>query len=71
MKCPRCSGYMEIIYHFDEECNQKFLECLNCGEVIDPIILKNRKRNLKEFNYKNQPRRSFKIQRKFKSLSLS
>lgn len=69
MRCQRCSGMMTIIHQYDEECSQNFLECLNCGEIIDQVILQNRKNNSGRFNFRNQPRRSFRSYSKSKSLS--
>jgi len=47
MNCGRCSGMMEHIYLFDcnNETGQPFIEawqCLNCGEIVDGLILQNR-----------------------------
>ena len=44
MECPKCKGKMcgEKYYDF-----VRFFEawrCVNCGEVIDPVILANRER---------------------------
>lgn len=57
MECPRCLGYMIITFHYDQECNQSFLRCVNCGKIIDPVILLNRKLGLKKLSRKSQPRR--------------
>lgn len=58
MKCPRCLGFMGTVIHYDNECNQSFLKCVNCGEITDSIILKNRKmsENEKLLNFKSRPR---------------
>jgi len=42
MKCPKCNGlmYTESILEFDGVSH--IWKCINCGAVIDPIILQNR-----------------------------
>jgi hypothetical protein len=43
MKCLRCKGFMVYEkYHNPQEAVWG-LKCLMCGDVIDPIILHNRK----------------------------
>lgn len=69
MKCIRCAGFMNSTAHYDHECSQTFIKCLNCGEIIDSVILKNRGIDLKKFNRKKQPRKqwSSKIYREVKA----
>lgn len=48
MECPRCSGWMsaESFDDFrDDTGNFKFQgwRCFVCGDIVDPIILENRK----------------------------
>lgn len=46
-RCPRCSGLMvaELCTDFwDDAENVAVRRCVQCGEVIDPIILLNRRR---------------------------
>jgi len=40
-RCPRCSGLMVAEWYQDlsDYCAQR---CVQCGEVIDPVILRNR-----------------------------
>jgi hypothetical protein len=40
-RCPRCSGLMvaEWCEDLSDHCTQR---CLQCGEIIDPVILRNR-----------------------------
>jgi hypothetical protein len=42
MKCFRCSGAM--IYNKFYSLYEQFWgwKCLNCGEIVDPVILENR-----------------------------
>ena len=47
MECPRCHGLMQNQTYVDPEDELGIisiiaLRCLNCGEVVDPVILKNR-----------------------------
>lgn len=48
MKCARCSGSM-VYENYDGIEDQyawgyKAFKCLHCGDVVDPIILANRRR---------------------------
>lgn len=52
MKCPRCEGTMvgEIIFYsnaYPLDINR----CINCGEIIDPVILQNRINPFKNINF--------------------
>lgn len=51
-RCPRCQGFMVLVRYEDwgsTTTNQAFLawDCVQCGAVIDPVILANRARGLK------------------------
>jgi RNase P subunit RPR2 len=46
-RCPRCQGFMVLVRYEDwgsTTTNQAFLswDCVQCGAVIDPVILANR-----------------------------
>ena len=45
MQCPRCQGLMPVMSEFDEATQQDFdvYLCINCGERLDPTILRNRR----------------------------
>ncbi len=42
-RCQRCGGLMYLDKYFDR--NETFLglRCIICGDIIDPVILENRK----------------------------
>ena len=46
MQCPRCQGTMVVDHFVDMATSGEIWmpgwRCLMCGEVIDPLILKNR-----------------------------
>ena len=47
MECPRCHGLMQDQTYIDPQDESGIisiiaLRCVNCGEVLDPIILRNR-----------------------------
>ena len=47
MECPRCHGLMHNQTYIDPQGESGIisitaLRCLNCGEVVDPVILRNR-----------------------------
>jgi len=44
MRCPRCSGVMVIQKFFDMYYNFEGWRCVNCGSIIDNIILENRRK---------------------------
>jgi len=51
MRCSRCGGLMVIEQCFDFRDDTGHLDflarrCVLCGEVIDPVILQNRRRQL-------------------------
>ena len=53
MNCPRCHGLMvyDRIYDPDEGMMElPIWRCLNCGETVDPLIVKNRLRQHQENN---------------------
>jgi hypothetical protein len=46
--CPRCTGFMVVEQGFDSmlgssEADVSFRRCVQCGEVVDLIILQNRR----------------------------
>ena len=46
--CPRCTGFMVMEQGFDSmlgssEADVSFRRCVQCGEVVDLIILQNRR----------------------------
>jgi uncharacterized Zn finger protein len=42
LKCPRCSGAM-VYERFQDMLDVFFAwRCLNCGEIVDPVVTKNR-----------------------------
>ena len=48
MDCPRCHGLMQsyTLIDLEDETGKiavNVLRCVNCGEVVDPVILENRK----------------------------
>ncbi len=50
-RCARCEGLMVIEPCFDSTGDASHLDCLTrrcvqCGEVIDPVILQNRRRQI-------------------------
>lgn len=48
-RCPRCGGLMvaePCTDFWDDAENLAVRRCVQCGEVIDPIILLNRRRTL-------------------------
>jgi uncharacterized Zn finger protein len=48
MQCPRCKGrmYSQRYIHFVKSFDA--WKCVNCGEVIDQVILTNRTRRVKK-----------------------
>ncbi len=52
MRCPKCGGLMnfETFVNVDVESipwHYEGCRCIDCGEIIDPIILRNRARKTK------------------------
>lgn len=52
MYCPRCRGFMVLVRYEDWGSTTAYQTCLawdcvQCGAVIDPVILANRARRLK------------------------
>jgi len=43
MKCLRCGGFMVYEEYYNPQETVLGMKCLICGEIIDPIILENRK----------------------------
>lgn len=42
MRCPRCHGRM-IYDHFFSRCeNYQAWRCINCGQILDGMIIQNR-----------------------------
>ncbi|MBS0181112.1 MAG: hypothetical protein JSS39_01810 [Nitrospira sp.] len=47
MRCSRCTGLMVVEQSFDSmrgssEADVSLRRCVQCGEIIDPVILRNR-----------------------------
>ncbi len=47
MNCPRCHGLMAVDWFHDiqDDTGQNYFKawrCMVCGEVLDPVILRNR-----------------------------
>lgn len=65
MKCHRCNGYLyegSLMDIRDELGNIwiQAIHCLNCGEILDPVIWKNRHHTIKPLEgkarlHKNSP----------------
>lgn len=60
IRCSRCSGFMIVEESFDfivGADHRDFLvrRCVQCGEVVDPVILQNRRSQLE-----NDPSRTIK-----------
>ena len=48
MRCRRCDGMMvrdTIFDPFGTEYHSKVWRCIGCGEILDPVILANRRRS--------------------------
>ena len=50
-RCSRCMGLMVVEQGFDSmlgssEADVSFRRCVRCGEIIDPVILQNRRLQL-------------------------
>ncbi len=48
MECPRCKGHMISQYFEDISDDTGYIQfsgyrCINCGEILDPVIMANRK----------------------------
>ena len=43
MSCARCGGLMSTTYERQDVDLIALYKCLNCGEVVDPTILRNRR----------------------------
>lgn len=46
-QCPRCQGFLvgDLCYDIDDDQGQRWfsaLRCVQCGDVLDPIIMRNR-----------------------------
>lgn len=46
-QCPRCQGFLvgDLCYDIDDDQGQRWcsaLRCVQCGDVLDPIIVRNR-----------------------------
>jgi hypothetical protein len=51
IRCPRCMGLMMVEESFDSiagggQAGSLVRRCVQCGEVVDPVILKNRQLRL-------------------------
>ncbi len=63
MSCGRCAGLMKQIYLFDfnNETDKPFIEasqCLNCGEIVDRLILLNREDRPRPYLQKARTKKS-------------
>jgi phage major head subunit gpT-like protein len=59
MNCPRCNGMMMVDKYLDlhddtGEISFNAWRCLVCGEVVDPVILKNREKRPAPMNPRNR-----------------
>jgi hypothetical protein len=43
VKCPRCSGLMVYQVFYSGDDHFPGWKCIACGEIVDPVILENRK----------------------------
>jgi len=43
MKCLLCGGFMVYEEYFNPQETVLGMKCVICGEIIDPVILENRK----------------------------
>ncbi len=60
IRCSRCSGFMIVEESFDSIVGAAYGDflvrrCVQCGEVVDPVILQNRRSQLE-----NDPSRTIK-----------
>jgi len=47
-RCPRCNGAM-VYERFQDMLDLFFAwRCLNCGEIVDPVVARNRETEKKE-----------------------
>ena len=51
IRCPRCKGLMVVEESFDsiaggDQAGSLVRRCVQCGEVVDPVILQNRQLQL-------------------------
>ena len=42
MKCPRCSGVMSYEKFYSSNESLFGWRCINCGDIVDQVILENR-----------------------------
>jgi hypothetical protein len=66
MDCPRCHGVMALERFcdlYDETGQLCFMgwRCLTCGEVIDPVIVRNRQRRQSPLPERTRARRRQKL----------
>ncbi len=59
MHCPRCNGLMYMMDLRDPRSQNRSvgLVCLLCGEIVDPVIVGNRRRPPQEFYQISRTRR--------------
>ena len=55
MRCPRCDGLMVRETYYGHCETHEGWKCISCGEVIDPIILKNRFAHSQRFGASSIP----------------
>lgn len=56
MKCPKCKGRMVPDYIIDSRSMRKqdsSFRCVNCGEIVDPVILMNREKSIGYVGFKD------------------
>ena len=64
MRCSRCQGMMQLerfCDQYDETGQLCFMgwRCLSCGDVVDPVIVMNRRQKAELRPLRNRPRRRF------------
>ncbi len=50
MKCPRCGGKMILEKYYTSFGSWFGWHCIFCGEIIDPLILANRKEHIEKYH---------------------
>jgi uncharacterized Zn finger protein len=64
MHCSRCHGTMTLerfCDQYDETGQLCFMgwRCLTCGEVVDPVIMRNRRERAATVSKRHRPRRRY------------
>ncbi len=47
MKCGKCSGIMVLESFYSQDGAFRGWRCVSCGEIIDEVILRNRRQQLR------------------------